>query len=333
MSKIVLNGESFDLRGPAGPDGNPIGTIISFMGLKAPKDYLICDGSTYNISDYHNLAAFFKEQFGSETYFGNNGDGTFAVPDMRNLFLRGYHGEADGQLSGEVGQKQEATIHPYIRTMSDLIGPVSQTIIYPDYVAPPINQSCGSSIGKVTTGISSNYTSRPVNMAVLYCIKAVKSESEIRADGEIYSTEETRIGTWIDGKPLYRKAFKATLFNKQSSGDALLSLEASAVATNIYGFAISSSGAHFMIPLIDFDLTNNSLTHAIIPYYTTSVGSPIIAARIYGKDGRFYNAAATFIVEYTKTTDNATTVISAVAPKASGTITQDGTQPSSRISE
>ena len=24
---------------------------------------------------------------------------------------------------------------------------------------------------------------------------------------EIYSTEETRIGTWIDGKPLYRKAF------------------------------------------------------------------------------------------------------------------------------
>lgn len=22
---------------------------------------------------------------------------------------------------------------------------------------------------------------------------------------EVYSTEETRIGTWIDGKPLYRK--------------------------------------------------------------------------------------------------------------------------------
>ena len=26
--------------------------------------------------------------------------------------------------------------------------------------------------------------------------------------GEVYSTEETRIGTWIDGKPLYRKVFK-----------------------------------------------------------------------------------------------------------------------------
>ena len=28
--------------------------------------------------------------------------------------------------------------------------------------------------------------------------------------GEVYSTEETRIGTWIDGKPLYRKTLVGT---------------------------------------------------------------------------------------------------------------------------
>lgn len=28
--------------------------------------------------------------------------------------------------------------------------------------------------------------------------------------GEVYSTEETRIGTWIDGKPLYRKVYQVT---------------------------------------------------------------------------------------------------------------------------
>lgn len=28
--------------------------------------------------------------------------------------------------------------------------------------------------------------------------------------GEVYSTEETRIGTWIDGKPLYRKCVEFT---------------------------------------------------------------------------------------------------------------------------
>lgn len=29
------------------------------------------------------------------------------------------------------------------------------------------------------------------------------------SSGETYSTEETVIGTWIDGKPLYRKCFQA----------------------------------------------------------------------------------------------------------------------------
>jgi len=46
-------------------------------------------------------------------------------------------------------------------------------------------------------------------MAVLYCIKAVES---VPAEN-VYSTEETRIGTWIDGKPLYRKTINVTSRN------------------------------------------------------------------------------------------------------------------------
>lgn len=71
-------------RGPAGPDGNPIGTVISFMGKTAPKDYLICDGSQYPIEDYPHLAEFFEEQFGSKSHFGGDGETTFNVPDMSN---------------------------------------------------------------------------------------------------------------------------------------------------------------------------------------------------------------------------------------------------------
>ena len=33
---------------------------------------------------------------------------------------------------------------------------------------------------------------------------------------DVYSTEEQRIGTWIDGKPLYRKVIQATLESKSS---------------------------------------------------------------------------------------------------------------------
>ena len=31
---------------------DPIGTIIAFMGTTAPNNYLVCDGSIYNISRY-----------------------------------------------------------------------------------------------------------------------------------------------------------------------------------------------------------------------------------------------------------------------------------------
>lgn len=31
-------------------------------------------------------------------------------------------------------------------------------------------------------------------------------------EDEIYSTEEIKIGTWIDGKPLYRKVIESTTF-------------------------------------------------------------------------------------------------------------------------
>ena len=176
----------FGQRGPAGPDGNPIGTIISFMGRTAPRDYLVCDGSLYNVSDYPDLADFFEQQFGDKYYFGGENN-KFAVPDMRNLFLRGYHGEADETLSGDVGEKQEGTTYPYIGTFNGQI-----LFGYGISTFPNQLDSSSAAIGnrswmKQTDGDTAtyplSYTSRPVNMAVLYCIKAVKSEYEKREDG------------------------------------------------------------------------------------------------------------------------------------------------------
>lgn len=69
-------------RGMAGPDGNPIGVVISYMGKTPPKDYLICNGETHLIADYPKLADFFEEQFGEKNYFGGNGITDFAVPTI-----------------------------------------------------------------------------------------------------------------------------------------------------------------------------------------------------------------------------------------------------------
>ena len=92
----------------------PVGTVIAFMGTIAPTGFVFCDGSELNIIDYPNLANHIETQFGSKNYFGGDGITTFAVPDLRDEFLRGYHGDKDNQLSGEIGIHQDATQHANI---------------------------------------------------------------------------------------------------------------------------------------------------------------------------------------------------------------------------
>ena len=74
--------------GPQGPDGNPLGTIISYLGNKPPTGYLVCDGKEYQIADHSQLAAFFEKEFGSKNHFGGDGTSTFAVPEIGRASCR-----------------------------------------------------------------------------------------------------------------------------------------------------------------------------------------------------------------------------------------------------
>ena len=78
---VPIYGEQ-GIRGMAGPDGNPIGTVIDYMGKSAPDDYLICNGETYQISDWPDLADFFEAQYGKKNEFGGDGTSTFGVPAL-----------------------------------------------------------------------------------------------------------------------------------------------------------------------------------------------------------------------------------------------------------
>lgn len=168
---------------PVSGGGSPVGTVISFMGLTAPAGYLVCDGAEYDMANYPKLAALFKEQFGSVNHFGGDGTASFAVPDMRNLFLRGFHGEAEERLSGEIGAKQNATASPNLfLDFANNSGPTglcedhkTNAVQDADSLSPSMGYSRFKGSFSTDKGwqYSTHYTSRPVNMAVLYCIKAV----------------------------------------------------------------------------------------------------------------------------------------------------------------
>ena len=173
------------LYGLAGSFGVvPVGTINSMMGNTAPENYLICDGTIYNIKDYPALAEYFKNELGSVNYFGGDGTTTFAVPDLRGEFLRGSGTNPTTNMSGaNVGVHQQGT---------DVVGAYfgsTRGIIYVGERLYHSNMSEKADNWVGNTGLSYNYgnvstkteestysetigkgTSRPTNTSVLYVI-------------------------------------------------------------------------------------------------------------------------------------------------------------------
>ena len=152
----------------------PIGTIIPLMGNTPPQNTLKCDGTTYNISDYTELAAYFTGQFGSVNYFGGNGTTTFAIPDLRGEFLRGTGTNGHtGQGSGSnVGVHQDSTSFPNFFGSTGTTGTIDMA------KASVTNRDTSTGSGKAryssASDTGSNYdvsfTARPTNTSVLYCI-------------------------------------------------------------------------------------------------------------------------------------------------------------------
>ena len=178
----------------------PIGTIISYMGNTPPEDYLACDGSVISIISYKELADFFEVQFGSCNYFGGDGTTTFAVPDLRGEFLRGtgINSHANQGSGTTVGTHQNATSFPVIGVynidgssgsgvrIDARFNTANNTATIPNNFDTTITLSGNTakymisnsnSTYSMTDNTFSNYTSRPTNTSILYCIKYRTSTS------------------------------------------------------------------------------------------------------------------------------------------------------------
>ena len=206
-----------------GLQDTPVGHIMAYMGKTAPKNYLVCDGSVYNITDYPALSSHILNEFGAVNYFGGDGETTFAVPDLRNEFLRGYHTGKDEQLSSDIGIHQDSSVLPYYaidmnNKFFTYAGPATQRepSNMDSYIAgkSELHTTTTTNAGGAnpTTRTEVFMTVRPTNVAVLYCIK-YHPTYYLRAgsDRDYFSKEEQCIGTWINGKLLYRVVLTGTL--------------------------------------------------------------------------------------------------------------------------
>lgn len=111
------------------------------------------------------------------------------------------------------------------------------------------------------------------------------------AGGEVYSTVETRIGTWIDGRPLYRRVLQGTTgaINEVKNLEVILNLDN---LINLSGVIKTASG-NFV-----------ALSFAQSNFYTT-LGINLDNNMVYvlSDASNHLNSPITVTVEYTKTTD------------------------------
>ena len=117
--------------------------------------------------------------------------------------------------------------------------------------------------------------------------------------GDIYSTEETVVGRWIDGKPLYRRVLEVTT-PSSSTSTLVAELDETIQVKNIQGMVDGSDNFTYMYAanscLGDKDWIRTSYTHdqarcGIVMNISVSSSQ---------------NRPATLIILYTKTTDQAT---------------------------
>lgn len=120
------------------------------------------------------------------------------------------------------------------------------------------------------------------------------------SQGEVYSTEETRIGTWIDGRPLYRISGTYDVSNAEIDSPVLLAeLDTLNIyhVRNITALLNASNGSAYQIPFIREMIVSGTLSMLAI--------ISIISSKqlIFRTTNTSLRGILCVTIEYTKTTD------------------------------
>ena len=112
------------------------------------------------------------------------------------------------------------------------------------------------------------------------------------SENQIYSYDETPIGTWVDGKPIYRKAFNYTATTGESVFVADLSSLNIDTVCHMYG---NFKDGNALIESIPFYLHS---AYTVAPFYKLTDKSLRLTVNIGN-----LSCPGVVIIEYTKTTD------------------------------
>lgn len=286
---------------------------MPYSSITLPIGYLLCDGSEVSRTEYSTLFEIIGTSYGE-----GDGTNTFNLPNIKGKVAIGLDSEdEDFSVLGKTGGEKEHKLTvdempkhrhtvsllssgsgtyknlysgidgtPYATSSSYAGGDIPHNNLQPYTVVNYIIKASGTAVlnGNVVDNLTDNSTEnapsqRAVNEALL----------------DTYSTEEQVIGTWIDGKPIYRKSLFVSGFptftsNKHSFNHNIANF---GVCLKIYGVLFDTGNqCYFNLPYTGRGTSDIMLYSSSSLIYVEQ--SPYGNNRL--KD--FY-----ITIEYTKTTD------------------------------
>ena len=280
----------------------PIGFVVAGYTEQTPAGFLYCDNTAYSATDYPELWAVLPSVFKDTT---NN---TFTI-DLRETTLKGvgltskstYHYDSDGVALGEFvdDRLQNIGIATYEGGGSWVDGWM-------------IRGNAGSggaglmykSLSQISNATKLGNTTEVKASGVRWYIKAkqvgmpadfASAVGDVVVDKNTYSTSETIVGKWIDGKPIYRKCITIstalTLTPTASAGSW-----ANLLNKSTYGLTDIQSVIDSKLYRIDHK--------GVISGLSISGGSSNYLQYILCSSTSWsISANSTLVLEYTKTTD------------------------------
>ena len=297
MLGIVKNNKIIPLTTDTGT-GAPIGTLIFQYKKKPMSGYLYCNGSRFDENVYPALYM----------YLGKN-----ELPDYRECVMVGAEQNTTDTIATHDVYTQGEFKDDQLQDHKHTIGTQNTGTYTGGYSIRGHTDDLGeNTINKDTTSpINARIgdTTHGKQKAVYVYIKATSGLAENQQENVLndvkdyvdnsnsYSTEEIKTGgTWIDGKPIYRKVITATL----QTNEQVLNLTVPPQIKSLVSIKgiLSKGNVDFVIPYCFMD---GSSTFQI---YTYCQGQNLyIIPR--SSDGTYFTAGCTVrvIVEYTKSTD------------------------------
>ena len=301
------------------PAGLPVGSILSTYKKIQPYNYLYCDGSTFDETQYPELYLYlgtnvlpdYREcvQVGAEKNTTNIFDSTETNPSTGLPGTQSHDVFSQGEFKDDQIQNVEGTFYAQIPTGFAMPSPNSFQLDTGGYPTKTANASMGEYAGlggqysfKTSRVARSGITTRTKEKAVYYYIKAVDGVDIANEDtflntvvntiqdAQSYSTTEQKTGgKWIDGKDIYRRVFYSA--TNWASGTTIGTISNLDMVTEIKDLCYSTSDTGY---LQNYGADGSGSMQRTIVRPSTG------AVVVYRGNVFINNYPSTIIVEYTK---------------------------------